>query len=471
VSLLQLDLTDYVSRLRTRTATSREFVEIATFFTHLRDVSESPLPSSAFANAAYTAMLDAEELAFDKDWPILDFSVLFTLSFKTGVFYRQMFRQQDMLGKEAIREKFPKANLSGVISDEHIPIYHFMMEVRRDQLLNDTINVIRKTRSAVFARKMLVRFRGEEGEDIGGVSREFFHLLMSQLFSRDYGMFRIVNGSYYWFDVSSDEDILYQTLGTVVALAVYNQIMLPIRFPLLFYKKMLGRPLGMHDLSELEPGLVQSFRQLLHMRSRGESVSAAFLTFTGIIDRYGTLVTEELVPNGDLMDVTNDNVDEYISLYCSWYMTTSIERQFKGFRTGFERIFSREWLGNFTPDELDIMVSGEAVLAWEELQNKAKYSDGYRRTSKEVLWFWEIFQELNEEDKCRFLQFTTGSDRAPIGGLASVELTIQRIADPSKLPVSHTCFYVLGLPEYEAKETMKEKLMIALTHTEGFGLR
>jgi ubiquitin-protein ligase E3 A len=152
-------------------------------------------------------------------------------------------------------------------------------------------------------------------------------------------------------------------------------------------------------------------------------------------------------------------------------MTTGVQRQFKAFRSGFERIFSREWLGNFTPDELDIMVSGEAVFDWGELQNKAKYTDGYRKSSQEVIWFWEIFQELDEENKCKFLQFTTGSDRAPIGGLASVEITIQRIADPTKLPVSHTCFYILALPEYQTKQEMKDKLMIALTHTEGFGLR
>ena len=124
----------------------------------------------------------------------------------------------------------------------------------------------------------------------------------------------------------------------------------------------------------------------------------------------------------------------------------------------------------FAPDELDILVSGEEVLDWEELQKNAKYKDGYSANSKVIKWFWEIFNTYSPEMKCKFLLFTTGSDRAPVGGLANVVITIQKVNDPSKLPVSHTCFNILCLPNYPRKNDLKRKLEIALTQTEGFGL-
>lgn len=45
------------------------------------------------------------------------------------------------------------------------------------------------------------------------------------------------------------------------------------------------------------------------------------------------------------------------------------------------------------------------------------------------------------------LQFTTGSDRAPVGGLGRLPLLIQRSGpDTEHLPTAHTCFNALLLP-------------------------
>ena len=37
-----------------------------------------------------------------------------------------------------------------------------------------------------------------------------------------------------------------------------------------------------------------------------------------------------------------------------------------------------------------------------------------------VKWLWEIVNELDDEERRRFLKFFTGSDRAPIGGLGNL---------------------------------------------------
>jgi ubiquitin-protein ligase E3 A len=117
------------------------------------------------------------------------------------------------------------------------------------------------------------------------------------------------------------------------------------------------------------------------------------------------------------------------------------------------------------------LVSGEEIFEWDELQKNAKYSDGYMAASRAVRWFWDIFKYMSTGKKKKFLQFTTGSDRAPLGGLSHVPITIQRIADPTKLPISRTCFAIFGLPDYPSREEMAAKIDIALNETTGFGLR
>ena len=41
-------------------------------------------------------------------------------------------------------------------------------------------------------------------------------------------------------------------------------------------------------------------------------------------------------------------------------------------------------------------------------------------------WFWEAVHNMDLEDKRKLLQFTTGSDRIPVGGLAKLKLTIAK---------------------------------------------
>ena len=41
-------------------------------------------------------------------------------------------------------------------------------------------------------------------------------------------------------------------------------------------------------------------------------------------------------------------------------------------------------------------------------------------------WLWQVVGELGEDERKLFLKFFTGSDRAPIGGLANLRCVIQR---------------------------------------------
>ena len=108
--------------------------------------------------------------------------------------------------------------------------------------------------------------------------------------------------------------------------------------------------------------------------------------------------------------------------------------------------------------------------------------------------FWDVLFEWQPEMQKRFLRFVTGSDRVPVGGMAEMVITtntflripycchgrpnifaqsfkITRLRDrPVFLPEAHTCFNQLVLPDYPDRETLQQKLLIALSNAEGFGL-
>jgi len=65
---------------------------------------------------------------------------------------------------------------------------HLKISVRRDFILEDALNQL-SSKSKHLKKPLKVSFVGEQGVDEGGVRKEFFHLLMDELFNPSYAMF------------------------------------------------------------------------------------------------------------------------------------------------------------------------------------------------------------------------------------------------------------------------------------------
>ncbi|KAF6248565.1 ubiquitin protein ligase E3A [Scenedesmus sp. NREL 46B-D3] len=125
------------------------------------------------------------------------------------------------------------------------------------------------------------------------------------------------------------------------------------------------------------------------------------------------------------------------------------------------------------PAELEQLVCGGRVVDLSALQAATHYDDGYSQHSTAIRWFWEVVHSLDDAQQKRLLFFITGSDRVPIKGLGhlSPPFVISRNGnDNTRLPTAHTCFNHLLLPAYKDKDTMQQRLLLAIENAEGFGL-
>jgi ubiquitin-protein ligase E3 A len=87
--------------------------------------------------------------------------------------------------------------------------------------------------------------------------------------------------------------------------------------------------------------------------------------------------------------------------------------------------------------------------------------------------FTQVVHSLDDAQQKRLLFFITGSDRVPIKGLGhlSPPFVISRNGnDNTRLPTAHTCFNHLLLPAYNDKDTMRQRVLLAIENAEGFGL-
>eukprot|EP00121_Abeoforma_whisleri_P015028 Awhi_evm1s13855 len=102
---------------------------------------------------------------------------------------------------------------------------------------------------------------------------------------------------------------------------------------------------------------------------------------------------------------------------------------------------------------------------------------GYSESSHTVQLFWEVIKSFSNEQRLQLLQFVTGTSSIPFGGFRNLYgtngpqlFTIQKITDYTLLPVSHTCFNRLDLPEYAQYATLHSKLKIAMMNSAGFDI-
>ncbi|XP_048585863.1 E3 ubiquitin-protein ligase HECTD1-like isoform X2 [Nematostella vectensis] len=189
---------------------------------------------------------------------------------------------------------------------------------------------------------------------------------------------------------------------------------------------------------------------------------------------YGFASTD-LLPQGDELLLTLDNADTYIELLTNFCLYSGIRKQMDAFKDGFNRVFPMEKLQMFSPEELQLMLSGEQVPEWtrEDILNYTEPKYGYSKESPGFQRFVNVLASMEGDDRKAFLQFTTGCSSLPPGGLANLHprLTVVRKEGEGDgtYPSVNTCVHYLKLPEYSSEEILRERLLAA-TKEKGFHL-
>uniref|UniRef100_A0A1A8BBY8 HECT and RLD domain containing E3 ubiquitin protein ligase 4 n=1 Tax=Nothobranchius kadleci TaxID=1051664 RepID=A0A1A8BBY8_NOTKA len=393
---------------------------------------------------------------------------VFDAQAKTALLQTDAVMQMQMAVDQAQLQNYSSMFLPAVESVNPCLI----LVVRRDNIVGDTMEVLRKSKNVDYKKPLKVIFVGEDAVDAGGVRKEFFLLIMKELLDPKYGMFRYYEESrLIWFSHKTFEDFdLFNLIGVICGLAIYNFTIVELNFPLALYKKLLKRKPTLDDLKELTPDVGRSLQELLDYTE--DDIEEVFcLNFTVTEDNYGATEVLELVPNGENISVNKSNRQDFVSAYVDYVFNSSVALLFEGFYTGFHKVCGGKVLDLFQPSELQAMIIGNTNYDWAELQKSTEYKGEYWAEHPTIRLFWEVFHDLPLEKKKQFLLFLTGSDRIPILGMKSLKLVIQPTGGGENyLPVAHTCFNLLDLPKYTSVEMLREKLLQAIDHNQGFNL-
>ncbi|CAN0294279.1 unnamed protein product [Lampetra planeri] len=343
--------------------------------------------------------------------------------------------------------------------------------VHRDSVFESSCEMVSKVSQEKLKQGIAVRFHGEEG--VGqGVVREWFDILSNEILNPDYALFtQSADGTTFQpnsnSSVNPDHLNYFRFAGQILGLALYHRHLVNVYFTRSFYKHILGIPVSYRDVASIDPEYAKNLQWILDNDISGLGLELTFLVET---DVFGSMAEVELKPGGSGVAVTQENKGEYVQLVTELRMTRAIIPQINAFLAGFHRFIPPALVQLFDEYELELLLSGMPEIDVEDWERNTEYGSGYEPSAPVIQWFWEVVQELSQEERVLLLQFVTGSSRVPHGGFGFLtggsglqRFNITAVAYTANLlPTASTCINMLKLPEYPSRESLRDRLLVAL---------
>ena len=197
------------------------------------------------------------------------------------------------------------------------------------------------------------------------------------------------------------------------------------------------------------------------------------LYYSFVIDdeKFGEHKTIPLKENGENIDLTNENKNEYVNLYINYKLRKSISQQVDAFIEGFNFLVPHDEIKMFTQSELHLIICGVPNIDINDMRANTKFLQPYHNDHPVIKMFFNVLSKWNPKNLGKFLLFLTGSSQVPVNGFKvyvdrDKQIKIGYRDDKNSFCVAHTCFNKLDLPPYENEDIMNSKLLIAIDQHE-----
>ncbi|XP_016986687.1 E3 ubiquitin-protein ligase HUWE1 isoform X2 [Drosophila rhopaloa] len=364
--------------------------------------------------------------------------------------------------------------------DEGIRREEHTVSVRRVTVFEDSFRVLYRLGPEEWKNRFYIVFEDEEGQDAGGLLREWYVIISREIFNPMYALFCVSPGDRvtYMINPSSHANpnhlSYFKFVGRVIAKAVHDNKLLECYFTRSFYKHILGKQVKHTDMESQD---YEFYKGLDYLMKNDISTLGYELTFSTEVQEFGVTQIRDLKPNGRDTAVTEENKFEYVQLVCQLKMSGSIRQQLDAFLEGFYDIIPKHLISIFNEQELELLISGLPDIDIEDLKANTEYHK-YTSKSAQIQWFWRALRSFDQADRAKFLQFVTGTSKVPLQGFGSLEGMngIQKFQihrddrSTDRLPCAHTCFNQLDLPMYKSYDKLRSCLLKAIHEcSEGFG--
>lgn len=297
------------------------------------------------------------------------------------------------------------------------------VHIRREHIFEDSYRELNRRTPEEWKNRFYVVFEGEEGQDAGGLLREWYTIISREIFNPNYALFTTSPGDRVTYMINSASHCnsnhlsYFKFVGRVIAKAIFDNKLLDCYFTRSFYKHILGKLVKYTDMESEDYAYYQG---LVYLLEHNVNELGTELTFSLEVQEFGVTEIRDLVPNGRNIIVTEENKLEYVNLMCQEKMTGSIKQQLNSFLEGFYEIIPKRLISIFNEHELELLISGLPTIDIDDLKLNTEYHK-YQAHSLQIQWFWRALRTFDQADRAKFLQFVTGTSKVPLQGFSALE--------------------------------------------------
>ena len=179
----------------------------------------------------------------------------------------------------------------------------------------------------------------------------------------------------------------------------------------------------------------------------------------------------ELIENGKFIMLTKPLLMLYVESVSNFYLSVQFKDIIPQIKKGISFSLNTSDMRRYTLDEIQNLLSRDApTIDIEDMSKNTVYYQ-YTADSQVIIWLWQILRSSSVEFKQKFLKFATGSQNPPLFGfnMMSPKLAISILdKGDNHMPIAHTCFNKIHIPNYSTKSIFREKLENAIYSNSGF---
>ena len=327
-------------------------------------------------------------------------------------------------------------------------------------------------------RTFQINFESEPGIDAGGVFREGVSRMVEDLFGDTFSLLILCPNGQHDVHMNKDKYVphpghtgplalkMMNFVGRLMGMSLRSKMLLPFDFPPLIWKRLLDVDVSFEDLAGLD-AVTSSF--LTTLRSCEEDCVADAESFNA---KYGTTLTFKYTgADGVERELERGSGSRLVTWENRLDFCHAVERrrleefdeQVRHMAVGLGEVVPMEALRLFSWQQLEVLVAGVPTFNIPLWKKNTRPSG----ISKERLdWFWTVIESLSPRDQAGFVRFAWGRSRLPTTKDFSCKMKLSS-AGRAALPIAHTCFFSIELPDYETYEKMRHGILTVIHYGVG----
>eukprot|EP00339_Tiarina_fusa_P008728 CAMPEP_0117005130 /NCGR_PEP_ID=MMETSP0472-20121206/5861_1 /TAXON_ID=693140 ORGANISM="Tiarina fusus, Strain LIS" /NCGR_SAMPLE_ID=MMETSP0472 /ASSEMBLY_ACC=CAM_ASM_000603 /LENGTH=853 /DNA_ID=CAMNT_0004706293 /DNA_START=42 /DNA_END=2603 /DNA_ORIENTATION=- len=328
------------------------------------------------------------------------------------------------------------------------------LNVRREHILEDSFQGVMSLSRRDMRKVWRVEFIGESGIEEGGLIREWYQSVCNEIMDPRHGLWKPSEADPSRMAIcgprpspqatspasesiqEEDWPLYYRFFGRVMGKALFDRQIIPTgnRLEKHIYKFLLQWPLQFKDLEFVDPAYFASLKHLQDLADRGEDVSMMCLDFTTTELCNGIRREVELVKGGADMEVTNENLPEFIeACFKHKLMGGAVQQpQLTELLLGFADVIPQPLLTVFDIQEFESLLHGVDDIRVDAFAETARYSGAFQRAGAEhptCRLFWDTVSEMECEIREWLFTSVTGSSPDALEGGKVPRLILRGVAN------------------------------------------